>query len=474
LVDSSYRVVSPLYLELRYSLFYTFCKRKKKQKMRSNTLATTKFLHLLIALLLGAMTSCNAGSKTNGILQAVEKTDTCRLDMSNSYEVFVPETRQTAPLALLVIVNAHGAGKFALNKFKSAAMKYPMVLVASNTVKNGFGEYDTALQMLIDDVRKKYPVGKTLFLTGFSGGARMTLGYALGHPVDGLILCGALAGREQIAALSCPVISISGTDDFNFPETAQYLFQDAETPANLKIELTRASHSWPDSLMMANAVGYLQLSASKDCTPSETILANYTRHQQARIDSLKKQGDLLRAALIARNMASVPSFDPNQAFASTYNSLKADNRYISMLSALGNCLDTEIAARQTYMNAFRSKELTWWNREINNVNQSIKTEQDTFKVDMYRRITGFWGISCYSLCKQAVSQQNAELLQKTLAIYETIEPDNADMFYFSAFRAYWKGDTKSTIEMLKKAQKAGFSDETRLKSDFPVTIWSGM
>lgn len=435
---------------------------------------TNKYHYLLSVLLFAAMTSCNASVKSGRSVATVDKTDTCGLDAGNSYEVFMPETNSHDKLALLVIVDAHGAGKFALEKFKSAAEKYPMILVASNTVKNGFAGSDQALKTLIDDVRNKYPVGKTPFLTGFSGGARMALSYALGHPVDGLILCGAMAGRDQLAALLCPVISISGMDDFNFAETAQYLFMEERTPTNLKIELTRASHSWPDSRMLSNAVGFLQLSASKDGTFSNTALLNYTRQQQIRIDSLKNQGDFLRAALIARNMASVSAFDPNETFVSTYNSLKADNNYINRMNKLSNCLNTEMTVRQKYIDAFTTKDLAWWTTEIKTVNQCIKTERDSFDVDMYRRIKGFWGIACYSLCKQAVVQHNTEALQKTLGIYSAIEPDNADMFYFSAFPAYWKGDNKSTIDILKKAIKKGFSDKEHLKSDFSTAICSAI
>ena len=86
--------------------------------------------------------------------------------------------------------------------------QYPAVLIASNLVKNGFDGYDGAIQTLIDDVHQKYPVGEVVFITGFSGGARMALGYALVHPVNGLILCGALANADQLNAVHCP--------DFNF------------------------------------------------------------------------------------------------------------------------------------------------------------------------------------------------------------------------------------------------------------------
>src|SRR5665647_394965 len=130
-------------------------------------------------------------------------------------------------------------------------------------------------------------------MTGFSGGARMALGYALAHPLNGLILCGALASPDQINALRCPVIAISGMDDFNFMETAQYLFQEQSTPGNLKIELTNASHCWPDNLMLANAFGFFRLSgpAADIHSSPKSQLKMYCLNQQSRINSLKQQGD---------------------------------------------------------------------------------------------------------------------------------------------------------------------------------------
>jgi hypothetical protein len=53
-----------------------------------------------------------------------------------------------------------------------------------------------------------------------------------------------------------------------------------------------------------------------------------------------------------------------------------------------------------------------------------------------------------------------------------LEPENPDMFYFSSFPSYWKGNNETTITMLNKALKAGFSDMGQLKSDFPESITS--
>ena len=430
---------------------------------------------LLYSMLFCGLISCSGSGKSNVAVKAVEKTDSCNVNAENTYEVYIP-ARNSADdkLPLLVIIDAHGSGQFALNKFKRGANEYPAVLIASNPIKNGFAGYKGAIQTLIDDVRSKYPISKTIFMTGFSGGARMVLDYAMTHPLNGIIMCGALANPDQMNAVRCPVISISGMDDFNFMETAQYLFNEQQTPANLKMELTNASHSWPDSILLTNALGFLSYTGEGGdiAFRNEPQFKKFCLYQQGRINSLTQQGDLLKALLIARNMALTEPFNGDAGFASTYRALKANPDYISQLNRLGKCLQYETSVRQSYIDAFQIKDTIWWKKEIGTTNEKIKTEQDSYTKDMYRRIKGFWGIACYSLCKQAINSQNTEALTKILSIYRMLEPENPDMLYFSAFPAFWKRNNETTLCALKKALKAGFSDRNQLKKDFPESITS--
>ena len=430
---------------------------------------------LLYILLFYVLVSCNGTGKSTLATNAVEKTDSCKLDTKNTYEVFIPSRMNDVDkLPLLVILDPHGSGKFALDKFKRGANQYPAILIASNIIKNGFEGYEGAIQTLIDDVREKYPVNEIVFMSGFSGGARMVLGYGLTHSLNGMIICGALANRDQINALRCPVVSISGMDDFNFMETAQYLFDEKLMPANLKIELTNSSHSWPDSLILANALGYLRFSCKTVNIPAlpESQFILYCQQQKTRINSLKKQGEFLKAGLIAGNMALTEPFNRDVVFASTFREIKSNPSYTSQLNRLGKSLDFESGVRQSYVDAFQTKDLMWWKNEINTTNKKITEEADPYTKDMYRRIRGFWGIACFSLCKQAISQHNADVLTKILSIYRVLEPENPDMYYFSSFPAFWKGNNETTLSTLKKALKAGFTDRSQLKKDFPESITS--
>ena len=434
-----------------------------------------RFFMFLYSMLLCGLVSCGGVTRSVEMEKAFEKTDTCKLDSKNTYEVFIPERKKdVGKLPLLVIIDAHGSGKFALNKFKQAANQHPAILVASNLVKNGFANYEGAIKTLIDDVRQKYSASETVFMTGFSGGARMAVGYALTHRLNGLMLCGALANAKQINALHCQVISISGMDDFNFMETAQFLFQEQIIPENLKIELTNSSHNWPDSLMLGNALDFLHLSGKTgdSSTPTKSQINFYCQLQHARIDTFEKQGDFLKAALVARNMATTAPFNADKNFAISFNNLKTNKEYISQLNRLKNYLNIEISARQPYIDAFTTKDSVWWKNEIKTTNEKIKSEKDAYKVDMYKRIKGFWGIACFSFGNQAVQERNAEMLKKIVPIYRTLEPENPYVYYFSAFPYHWKGNNESTISMLKKAREAGFSDMSQLQKDFPESITS--
>jgi len=185
---------------------------------------------------------------------------------------------------------------------------------------------------------------------------------------------------------------------------------------------------------------------------------------------LQKQGDYLKAALIARNMSTNETFDGDKAFATTYNILKNSKEYTGALARLANSLNKEMSLRQPYIEAFTNKDSLWWKNEIKANETKIKSETDIYMQDMYRRIKGFWGIVCYSLGKQAIQQHNAEELNKVVAIYHALEPDNSYVYYYAAFPYLWQGNNAAAVASLKKALKLGFTDMKQLKVDFPEQV----
>ncbi|HRX13238.1 MAG TPA: hypothetical protein P5210_16360, partial [Draconibacterium sp.] len=71
-----------------------------------------------------------------------------------------------------------------------------------------------------------------------------------------------------------------------------------------------------------------------------------------------------------------------------------------------------------------------------------------------------------------VKEKNAEMLNKIVFVYHTLEPENPYVLYFSAFPNFWKGNNEATISILQKSIQAGFSDNAQIKIDFPESITS--
>ena len=424
-------------------------------------------------LVAGCLISCNKPRGYQELSAQINKTDSCQINTQHTYAIFIPAVEKTyKQLPLLVVIDPHGSGKYALTQFKEAATKYSVLMVSSNLVKNNYAGYLQALDELVQDVRSKYPVGNTIYLAGFSGGARMAIGYASKHPVNGVIACGALAQPEEIKAVNCPIYAITGMDDFNFVEAARFVLNPDKIPSNLLIEITHASHAWPEKEVLTNALGYLSLSAN---TPGmapqpKSLTKAYVWQQKSRIDSLVNDAEILQAILLSRNMSLVSAFEKKGDFKSTYLKLLNEPVFAAQKEALSKSIQFELKVRDAYYNALQQKDTLWWGKEINSLQLKINSEKNLFARMAYKRIKGFLGIVCYSLGNRYASTKDLINLEKILSVYRMLEPGNSDMFFFSALDAQWRGNATLAVNNLVKAKEAGYSDLEKVRQNFSPTM----
>ena len=356
---------------------------------------------------------------------AIEKTDSCLSHPAHTYQVFVPvRGGENSQLPLLIAIDSHASGQNAVNHLKKAVTKYPAVLVASNLIQNNDPHYIQELGELIADVKKKYPIGKQVYFIGFSGGARMALGYAANHPANGVIACGAFANNQQLAAIKCPVTGIIGMDDFNFAEVARYILQPETTPANVHIELSQASHKWPSPKRLTDVFAWFRLSEK---SALKQHLTDFVKAQKLRIDSLKTKGEFIQAACIGRNMASVEAFEKAGSFREDLNKLISQAAYREQLTQLNQSLQFEGQMRQYYSQALLKKDEPWWKKEITTLHENMLSEPNVMKRMAYKRLSGFIGIICYSYTRQLAEQKDVPNLEQILMVYRLAEPENTEM-----------------------------------------------
>lgn len=391
--------------------------------MKPASLKYLTILLLFIAISINGKPQNKVAQNSTGIL-----TESCKAHPSHSYQLFIPKS-DNKPLPLLISIDSHGDGKLAINGFKEAAQKYKVIVAGSNLIKNNDASFMKELEELIADIKSKYQVSNTLYIGGFSGGARMALGYAASHKVNGVIPCGALANPEEIVLLGCPVIAIIGMDDFNFSEAATFVINPAKMPSNLSVITTKASHAWPEKKLLQQALGFLSLSSGSNS--NDNLLTDFLKDQKHQIDSLSNTNELYQSALLAHNLTSVALFNKTGNYTSLYSQITAKPQYAEQISKLKQSIEFENKVKEGYYNALMQKDSVWWNREINLLNTKIKTEKDLLTLMAYKRIKGFLGIVCFSLSNRFAGQKDIPDLEKILVIYRLVEPANEDMKNFS-------------------------------------------
>jgi hypothetical protein len=363
----------------------------------------------------------------------IERTETCLTNPKHTYQIIVPAIEKgIKELALLVVIDPHGDGKLAIAGFKESASKYRVVVAGSKLIKNNDANYIPEIDELIADVKNRFPVGSCVYLGGFSGGARMAIGYAINHAVQGVIACGALAQPEQIRLLNCRIISIIGMDDFNFMEAVPFILDPIKMPSNLEIEITKASHTWPEKELLQQAMGNLLFANSLDNRlQKQNGIEGYLEEQKHRIDSLYKINENIQAVLVARNMANTFCFEKENSFLVLSDQLMKNKNYRFQLDKLSKCIDFETKIREAYYNALFQKDSVWWKKEINVLNSNINLEKDEYTRMTYRRIKGFLGIICFSYCQRFSGEQDAKRLAQILSVYRVVEPQNPEILQFA-------------------------------------------
>lgn len=417
--------------------------------------------------------SC-VNKKNNFISEAgKEKSDSCQQAPEISYEVYFPKSiPECSDLPLLIVIDPHANGKLSVNKFKNAADRFSCIIIASSTIKNGSQDFINTLNQLIDNARKKYSEGKIIYLAGFSGGARMALSYAQYFPVNGVIACGAMSTPEQLSAINCPVMCIVGMADFNFIEAAQYIFNPEQAPAVLNLRFTTDTHAWPDKGILTEALGTLLMHQEKNkiCPPVKKLIQDFSKSQSVKFDSLIKSDHYIDAALLARNLTKIE----NLSFPEKLQTVEYSPEFNQALNNLRESLRFELTVRNAYYAALNNEDMEWWEQEIASINKNLEEDTNYYRKYALKRIKGFLGIMCYSLCNNYIINNDLSSIERMLAIYKLIEPDNADMYYFTALYEYKTGHPERVGKYLKQAIQSGFSDMDRMENDLPEKIVSSV
>ncbi len=382
------------------------------------------------------------------------------------YESYIP-AKLKLPDVLFVAIDAHGDAALALKHFRWSADQYGFRIIALKNVKNNDAKFIQHIASAISDATTRFHLASPgIYLAGFSGGARMALNYAQTHQAKGVIMMGAGPGSQQ-NTFSFPLAMISGTRDFNFVEQHYPINSPRVENPNLITLHWQGKHAWPDSLSIWNAATFVLYRSGKI---EEADIDR--RRQLAQAKKYKEQKNIFfyfkQLELISKTSVGDLQQKAQSSLADIRNSAQAR----AYFKRFDNTLAAEQKRNRYYMQDLETKPLDWWQSQIQKLDALINSAKG-MEADSYARNRAFLGVLLYSKTRSALSGRgNAKLVPKYLKIYEMLEPENPDVFYFKARYAYIMNRNEIAIKELKRALELGYSDEEQLHRVFPQIIIS--
>jgi len=333
-------------------------------------------------------------------------------DTSLSYALYLPNSyKADEENKIIFLFDAHANGTLPVNKYHALAEKHRIILAASNDSKNGLSgtARNHIITTFIDDVEQRLDIDKFNMLTGgFSGGARVASMIGVYNKnVKGIIGCGAgFPGVQHFKNKEFIWVGIVGNKDFNYLELKNLYNQFQFDKIKSYLLVFDGKHEWPPEEVMDEALGI--------------ILEGKT------------------------------------------DKLKYEDKYASVIDPLE---DEEIEKRDMLIQSFNSKDLKWWNNEIFKLKNNAKNATTREVRLMNARLLSYLGIVCYMFTEKAVKIGNDEETEKYLKIYENIEPDNPDMFYFKAVYFAKNHKNKAALTALKLSVEHGLDDLSKIKTE---------
>jgi hypothetical protein len=226
-------------------------------------------------------------------------------DPSETYSLYLPST-YTPDRQWSVLMGFHpGArGRAIVEKYRDAAETFGYIVAASNTSRNGPWDVSArAAKAMSGDVYRRFSVNPDrVYLTGFSGGARVAMQIALaGNRIAGVIASGAgypdARPRRSVPFL---VFGTVGLDDFNYIELRAL---DRELRSVHRVVFFDGGHTLPPDDVALAAIEWLELRAMASAVrPRDDALVN--RLWQKRLLAVESAGETAAAVPLLQSMAA--------------------------------------------------------------------------------------------------------------------------------------------------------------------------
>ncbi len=402
----------------------------------------------------------------------------CKADTTQSYAVYLPTTyTNQKKWPVIYLFDSHGGGQFAVEHFKEAAERFGYVVVGSNNSKNGLQTLDHTLDIMTDDAKTEYSLDvNRQYAAGFSGGGRVALYLATKTgKIKGIITCGAgIPGfNPQTAAGKFDVFGIAGREDFNYDEVMAIGQQFDKTDWRYTTEGFDGGHEWPPVHLFNKALLWFQFNAMRDglITKNEPLIEEEFDSTMFRVkDELGKKHYSAAANECQEGIADFDGITNIKKLHKKLLSIQEMNGYTAEKQKETQLKYGEDQLRSDFIDAFSTHDAEWWTDALEGLSTRIESEQDLATKQMLKRVKGFLGIICYTFTSSAVKEKNEENLEKFIKIYQIVEPQNPDSYFYKAQLMEMQDQPEEAALALHKAIKLGYTDMGKIQATFSKKV----
>jgi hypothetical protein len=390
----------------------------------------------------------------------------CKLNVANTYDVYLPQTHSAeADYPVLIFFSPDGKGRTPVEKYQVLADEWEFILVGSNYTKNGMPG-DKALaggNELVTDVAGRFNVDRArIYLSGFSGGARVAGGVAVQRmDVTGVICCSATPPSPVVPR---GYIGIAGLGDMNYLEMKKFQ-QAAGTPASMhELLVFDGKHEWPPVNIMENAMLMISLYQRGEAVSGDPnrMSDSLTANVLAQCDSLKKiscrlEYDLLSAVERAeKNWSGSVAITARRKKVESASCVKSDEKKWQEAEA------QESDLQKVLSEAVLSRDTAWWRQNVDAYFETDKTGAEQF---MRQRLRGYVSLICYTYCNQAFSMNNMHAAEKLVKVYSIVDPTNSEWAYLQAKMYVRLNLAAYATTSMEQAVALGFNDRLRVEQE---------
>ena len=402
----------------------------------------------------------------------------CRESPGHSYALYLPSSYDPARLApVLYMLDARGRALVPIERFREAAEEHGWILVSSyNTRSDTQDDPNTpAVQAMWKDTHERLAIDdRRVSLTGFSGGARASVGLAGYAPlrIAGVIGCGA-GWPDDTAPIperpSFAYFGAIGNRDFNYYEMRELDEKLSKVGARYRIEAFDGAHDWPPAALAREALAWLELEAMRSgARPRDraAIAALYAQ-DLARARALESEGRaadaFVRYGWIARDFRGLTDVAESEAKAADLggsaqvrkalkDARRRDERDRATLRDLSRKLSRALAASELPPAGLVAAEL-----KIPALRTRVASgDSAEERLSAERILANLRVQTSFYVPEKFLAKNDAPHALLALSIAAEIDPDEPLVYYNLACASARSGQVSRTLKELDRAVAKGF------------------